>query len=207
MKDVVVLTDRMEGFEEPPFNYKDYEHSFRRWLISQMDAGNLTLDGVRTRFELHHIYLKRVIKRWQELYSDELHLSLELMSSKDRAEVKKLEERIEELEKKLELAQMKNIALNTMIDIAEADYKLSIRKSLAPNSKCTGTDVSAGIKGDHLWAVWGKPSGLVRYQEAPITTTDAGGFHSSFGKGIKTRTQTNGCGKASISVNAYSAGT
>lgn len=132
MKDVVVLTDRMEGFEEPPFNYKDYELSFRRWLISQMDAGNITLDGVRTRFQLHHIYLKRVIKRWQELYSDELHLSLELMSSKDRAEIKKMEERIEELEKKLELAQMKNIALNTMIDIAEADYKLSIRKKSGP---------------------------------------------------------------------------
>ena len=40
------------------------------------------------------------------------------MSSKERADNKALEKRIKELEKQLELAQMKNVALNTMIDIA-----------------------------------------------------------------------------------------
>jgi BMFP domain-containing protein YqiC len=50
------------------------------------------------------------------------------MSAKERTEVKALEKRIGELEKQLERAQMKNVALNTMIDIAETDYKLAIRK-------------------------------------------------------------------------------
>jgi len=54
------------------------------------------------------------------------------MSSKDRADNRELEKRIEELEKQLELARMKNVALNTMIDIAEQDYKLSIRKKSGP---------------------------------------------------------------------------
>ena len=54
------------------------------------------------------------------------------MSSKERADNKKLEQRIKDLEKKLELAQMKNVALNTMIDIAENDYKLEIRKKSGP---------------------------------------------------------------------------
>lgn len=128
----IALTDCMDGFQEPAIDYRNYEISFRRWLISQLDAGNLSIEGVRARFQLHQIYLLKLIKKWQKLYSDDLHVSLELMSSKDRAEIEKLEERIEELEKKLEQAQMKNIALNTMIDIAEADYKLSIRKKSGP---------------------------------------------------------------------------
>ena len=54
------------------------------------------------------------------------------MSSKDRTDNAKLEQRIKELEKQLELAQMKNVAINTMVDIAEKDYKLVIRKKFGP---------------------------------------------------------------------------
>jgi cell division septum initiation protein DivIVA len=43
-----------------------------------------------------------------------------------------LEKRIKELEKQLEHAQMKNVALNTMIDIAEQEYKLEVRKKSGP---------------------------------------------------------------------------
>jgi transposase len=92
----------------------------------------MSLNEVRNRFQINQTELKRVFKRWQELYSDELHLSLRTMSSKDRADNHELEKRIKELEKQLELAQMKNVALNTMIDIAEKDYKLAIRKKSGP---------------------------------------------------------------------------
>jgi uncharacterized coiled-coil protein SlyX len=50
------------------------------------------------------------------------------MSAKDRTNNQELEKRIKELEKQLELSQMKIVALNTVIDIAEKDYKLVIRK-------------------------------------------------------------------------------
>ncbi len=128
----VALTNCMEGFQEKKINYSDYEVSFRRWLVSQVDSGDMSINEVRDRFEINQTELKRIFKRWQELYSDEIHLSLKTMSSKDRADNSKLEKRIEELEKQLELAQMKNVALNTMIDIAEKDYKLAIRKKSGP---------------------------------------------------------------------------
>ena len=54
------------------------------------------------------------------------------MSAKERTEVKALEKRIKELEEQLERAQMKNVGLETMIDIAENDYKLEIRKKSGP---------------------------------------------------------------------------
>lgn len=126
------LTDFMEGFHEEKINYGDYEVSFRRWLVSQIDSGKMSINEVQDRFQINQALLKKGYKRWQELYSDEIHLSLKTMSSKDRADNSKLEKRIEELEKQLELAQMKNVALNTMIDIAEKDYKLAIRKKSGP---------------------------------------------------------------------------
>ena len=127
-----ILTDYMDGFQKEEINYNDYEVSFRRWLVSQVDSGNMSMHEVRDRFQLKQVNIKRTLRRWQELYSEELHLSLNAMSSKDRADNGKLSKRIEELEKQLELAKMKNVALNTMIDIAEQDYKLSIRKKSGP---------------------------------------------------------------------------
>jgi len=127
-----ILTNCMEGFQAEEINFNAYEVSFRRWLISQIDSGNMSMNEVRDRFQLKQVNIKRTLRRWQELYSDELHLSLNAMSSKDRADNRELEKRIEELEKQLELARMKNVALNTMIDIAEQDYKLSIRKKSGP---------------------------------------------------------------------------
>ena len=117
----------MDGFGPKLINYNDYEVSFRRWLVSEIDNGNMSFQEARDRFGFDKEYV-RIIKKWQSRYSDKLHLSLAIMKTKDRATNAKLEQRIKELEKQLELAQMKEVALNTMIDIAEQDYKLEIRK-------------------------------------------------------------------------------
>ena len=121
------LSDNMEGFNQKKVDYSNYETSFRRWLIAELDSGRMSVTEAREKFNLPHRFDK-TYKHWQVKYSDEIHLSLQSMSSKERADNKALEKRIKELEKQLELAQMKNVALNTMIDIAENDYKLEIRK-------------------------------------------------------------------------------
>lgn len=127
-----MLTDQMSGFKKESINYNSYEISFRRWLISEIDADRMSIQEARDRFKLNPTEYKKIIKRWQERYSDHLHVSLQAMSSKERSDNSKLDQRIKELEEKLELAQLKNVALNTMIDIAEKDYKLSIRKKSGP---------------------------------------------------------------------------
>lgn len=127
-----MLTNHMEGFHEKEINYNAYEISFRRWLVSQIDSEQMSYQDARDRFHLSPTEYKKIIKNWQGKYSDELHLSLQAMTIKDRADNSKLEKRIKDLEKQLELAQMKNVALNTMIDIAEQDYKLEIRKKSGP---------------------------------------------------------------------------
>ncbi len=127
-----MLTDNMDGFQEKKINYNDYEVSFRRWLVSEIDSERISMQEARDRFSLPKWDYKMLIRRWQDRYSDAIHLSLRAMSAKERTDIKALEKRIRELEKQLERAQMKNVALDTMIDIAENDYKLEIRKKSGP---------------------------------------------------------------------------
>ena len=126
------LTDNMEGFIEEKIDLSKYETSFRRWLVSEIESGRMSLPEARQRFKLP-LHFDRLYKQhWQPKYSDQIHLSLSLMSAQERTEIKALEKRNKELEKQLELAQMKTVALNVMIDIAEQDYKLEIRKKSGP---------------------------------------------------------------------------
>jgi len=126
-----MLTDHMEGFQENKVNLNVYEVSFRRWLVSQIDSEKMSIKEAGDRFSLGKCHA-RIIKNWQERYSDELHVSLRAMTTKEKADNEQLAKRVKELEKKLELAGMKIVALNTMIDIAEQDYKLEIRKKSGP---------------------------------------------------------------------------
>jgi len=125
------VSDNMDGFIHEEVDYSKYETCFRRWLVAEIDSGRMSVGEARQRFQLP-AHFSKTYKRWQLKYSDVIQLSLPAMSSKDRTDNKKLEQRSEELEKQLELAQMKNMALDTMIDIAEKNYKLEIRKKSGP---------------------------------------------------------------------------
>ena len=91
-KQTVNLTDNMEGFKQQEADYKKYETSFRRWLVQEIESGKMTWQEARTRFELPFRF-DQVYKEWQRKYSEEIILSLPLMTAKDRIDIKKLEAR------------------------------------------------------------------------------------------------------------------
>jgi hypothetical protein len=125
------LTDNMEGFKQSSVDLKQYETSFRRWLVQEIESGRMSWQEARSRFNLPFRF-DLTYKDWQRKYSQEIVLSLPLMTAEERINLKKLEARTKELEKQLELAQMRLTAVNTMIDIAEKEYKLEIRKKSGP---------------------------------------------------------------------------
>jgi hypothetical protein len=130
-KQTVNLTDNMEGFKQESVDLKQYETSFRRWLVQEIESKRMSWQEARSRFQLPFRF-DITYKEWQKKYSQEIILSLPLMTAEERINLKKLEARNEELEKQLELAQMRLTAVNTMIDIAEKEYKLEIRKKSGP---------------------------------------------------------------------------
>jgi hypothetical protein len=126
------LTDTMAGFIQEKVDFKKYETSFRRWLVCEIESGRMSLQEAKSRFKLPYYFEGVYRNRWQPKYSDEIVLTLPLMSAKERTDIQSLEQRIKELEKQLEYAQMKIVAMNTVIDIAEKSYKLEIRKKYGP---------------------------------------------------------------------------
>ena len=126
------LSDNPEGFTQEKVDLSKFETSFRRWLVSEIESGRMSINQARKRFQLPERFDKIYKRSWEPKYSDEIYLSLQAMSAKERTDIEALEKRISELEEQLELSKMKNVALNTIIDIAEQDYKLQIRKKSGP---------------------------------------------------------------------------
>jgi hypothetical protein len=73
-----------------------------------------------------------LIHLWRKKFSPEIPFTLPLMTEKEKQKLDAAHKRMKELEKQLENAQMKNIALETMIDIAEEQLKIVIRKKSGP---------------------------------------------------------------------------
>lgn len=109
-----------------------HEVAFRRWLIREMDAGRITLGEAIEKFNLKESSAETNIRKWRKKYGSEIALTLPVMTEKEKQKVKALQERALKLEKQLEDAQMKNAALETMIDVAEEQLKIAIRKKSGP---------------------------------------------------------------------------
>ena len=103
----------------------DYEVAFRRWLVRELNDKKLTRTEAAAIFNLSG---HSILYDWTRKYSDAHELSLPVMTTEEKLEKQALEKRIKELEKKLDSSMMHVKALNTFIDIAEDQLKISIRK-------------------------------------------------------------------------------
>lgn len=105
-----------------------YPVSFKRWLSREVESGKIDVKEAAARFRFD----PRTINDWVNRYSLGKELSLASMTPQEKQEKAALEKRVKELEKALEMAKLKNVAIETMIDIAEEQLKISIRKKSGP---------------------------------------------------------------------------
>ncbi len=105
-----------------------YEVAFRRWLVREIEEQRLTPAQAIERFNFHPNNGYTLIHKWRLKYAQEMVLSLPEMTFQEKQDLALLQARTKELEKQLEQAKMYNIALNTLIDVAEEKLKISIRK-------------------------------------------------------------------------------
>ena len=104
----------------------------KRWIVREIQSGRTTLGEGKKHFALRSKNPERLIRSWMQEYSSDIDFTLPLMTEKEKAKLDAAHKRMKELEKQLEHAQMKNIALETMIDIAEEQLKIVIRKKSGP---------------------------------------------------------------------------
>lgn len=121
------LGDNLEGFQISVEEVKQYEPSFRRWLVQEIESGRMSLLEARERFNLPY-HFSKLYRQWQLKYSDQIVVSLRNMTEQERTKFKAQEDRIRQLERQVDDAQLKVKALNVLVDIAEKEYKIPLRK-------------------------------------------------------------------------------
>jgi hypothetical protein len=114
-----------QGKEQFP---KEFSVAFKRWLAREIRAGRMTIKQSVERFNFESKNPYSLVQSWLARYKQDLIVTLPVMTEKERMKLEALQKRIKELEKQLEHSQMKNIALETLIDVAEEQLKVPIRK-------------------------------------------------------------------------------
>jgi len=122
-------SERKEKF---PRGDNQNEEAFRRWLIREIVSGRMTQKQAISRFDFGVKNDYKLLHDWIKRYSPSIPVTLPVMTEKERQKLESLQKQLKALEKDLEHAQMKNIALETMIDVAEEQLKIKIRKKSGP---------------------------------------------------------------------------
>ena len=124
---VKYTTQVSESFEKTDERYS-YEVPFRKWLVREIEEQRMSVFQAVERFNFHPKNGFELIRYWREKYACEMVLSLPDMTAEEKQQLALLQKQNKALEKQLEDAMMKNIALDLLIDVAEEKLKISIRK-------------------------------------------------------------------------------
>ena len=108
--------------------YKFYDESLKLAVISEYKNGLISKSALARKYGINSSY---TITNWIRKLEDEEQLSPAMDYSK--SDKKDLIKRIKELERKLEDEQIRSLGYSKMIDIAEDQLNISIRKK--PDTK------------------------------------------------------------------------
>ena len=109
--------------------YKFYEESLKTEVVHLVQSGQISKAEAERRYEIKgHATILNWIRKFEE--SDPQNQSLMDYNKSDK---KDLIKRIKELERKLEDEQIRSFGYSKMIDIAEEQLKVPIRKK--PDTK------------------------------------------------------------------------
>jgi len=117
---------------------RDYSYAFKLAVIGEVESGSI---GIKAAQRKYGIQGNATIQTWLRKYGsldweNKSHLTLEKSPEQKllelEAKVRLLETQKASLEKKLEFTDKKAILFDMMIDVAEEELKIPIRKKFLP---------------------------------------------------------------------------
>lgn len=118
----------MEYKKQKPGKRSPYNDSFRRKVVEEVLSGSIFIAAAAKKYGIPH---RSTVSSWIKWYSKNNDIAISILSSvstqKENKSPNELE-RIKELEAALEAAKLKIIGLETLIDVAEEQLKIDIRK-------------------------------------------------------------------------------
>jgi len=106
----------------------EFPIAHRRWLVCEIESGRISMQQAIEQFNFQSKNPIALLKNWRKRYAPQIAVTLPVMTEKERQKLEVLQKRVKDLEKRLEDAQMKNVALETLIDVAEEKLNVPIRK-------------------------------------------------------------------------------
>jgi transposase len=128
---------------------KDYSMSFKLEVVKEIESGLISASGAKRKYG---IQARSTVVNWLRKYGTfdwENQTSSNMSQSKEQrlmeleAKVKLLEKQKAMLEHQVERADKKAIIFDMMIDLAEKEYNISIRKNSSPEQS---TSIEKNIK-------------------------------------------------------------
>lgn len=107
---------------------KGYDLAFKRKVAKEYQEGDLSTHQVGDMYCISH---KSVIL-WSRQFSNELaeeNIILPVMTEQEKKEFEALKKQNKALQKKLDYEQLKNFALETMVDLAKEEMGIDLRKN------------------------------------------------------------------------------
>lgn len=108
---------------------KEFTEAFKRMVVRESLTGELTVKEIARKYNLPHY---NTVTIWRtslrNKLDDVIDLRVKPESPQEKQELEVVKKRAKELEKALSHANLKIAALETMIDIAESDLNIKIRK-------------------------------------------------------------------------------
>jgi len=105
----------------------DYDVSLKRRIAKQYLEGSKSAIQLGAMFNVPREY----VYRWSKEFSCELREEIIIipMTKEEQKDFEQLKKQNEALKKKLEYEQMKNFALETLVDLAKSEMGIDLRKN------------------------------------------------------------------------------
>jgi transposase len=117
--------DKKRG--KSPGKQKKYSDAFKRQVAQAYLMGQHSMKEVAVKFDLPNQWTVKDFVSWYKSEPEEM-IPPAPLSEAEQKEVASLQKRIKELEKQLSHEQLRALGFETMIDIAEKELKIDIRK-------------------------------------------------------------------------------
>jgi transposase len=104
-----------------------YDISLKRKVAQIYLEGDLSTTQIGEIYNVCH----QQVSRWAKQFSSELagHINIPVMTAQEQKDFESLKKQNEALKAKLEYEQMKNFALETMVDLAKSELGIDLRKN------------------------------------------------------------------------------
>jgi transposase len=121
------VTNLLKGRKGQKGRKCKYDIALKRKVVSDYMNGNQSTTQLGQYYNIPH----QSISRWAKQFSSELveETNIQSMTEQEQEEMTNLQKQLKSLQDKLEYEQMKNFALETMVDLAKSELGIDLRKN------------------------------------------------------------------------------